>query len=148
MSAGAGPAAGGDVAASETASRGPGRMLVILLVGLLVGVALGLYVGWVAWPTEFTDAGPAILETNYRYDYTLMTAEAYAVDGDLAAAQARLATLADGSGYDWYLAMTLDAIVAGKPAADLRYLVNLAQALGVTAPALTPYLPAGAEGGG
>ena len=128
----------------EAASPDNRRNVLTVVVGLVLGAILGLYVGWFAWPTQYTDADPTILQATFRYDYALMTAQTYAVDGDLPAAQRRLVTLGDNVQYEWYLATALDAVLAGRPEADLRYLAELARALGLAAPALAPYLGEGA----
>ncbi len=69
------------------------RPLIFVLIGLAVGAGLGLYIGWVAWPTEFSDATPVLLEDTYRQDYVLMVATAYAEDDNLPLAQQRINSL-------------------------------------------------------
>ncbi|VAW31733.1 hypothetical protein MNBD_CHLOROFLEXI01-740, partial [hydrothermal vent metagenome] len=69
-----------------------------ILLGLAIGIGLGLAVGWVFWPTQFTDANPAVLDDNYRRDYLLLIADGYALDNSLAVAQQRIDDLGeDGS---------------------------------------------------
>jgi hypothetical protein len=116
------------------------RPLLIVIVGLALGAGLGLYLGWVAWPTEFTDANPAVLQDVYRHDYVRLTAAAYTVDDNLSAAQKRVASLGD-DGRDVVLAVTLDTILQGGDEAEIRQLVRLAAALGLESPAMVPYLP-------
>lgn len=64
-----------------------------LTVGLIFGLVVGLIYGWVLRPVEYVDTAPDTLREDYRTDYVLMVAEAYAGDGDLDLAQIRLATL-------------------------------------------------------
>lgn len=110
-------------------------------LGLALGVALGLYLGWVAWPTEFVDADPSILREDYRQEYTLMIAHAYALDGDLPAAQRRLYSLGGEDPGRWLLTMTVDAILSGRDEATVILpLVNLARDLGLSSPAMAPYV--------
>jgi hypothetical protein len=116
------------------------RSLLIILLGLVAGIGLGLYLGWVAWPTEFTDADPVILQDRYRRDYTLMIAAAYGQDNDLVAAQRRLANVDEEDGKAWLLTVTVDAILAQRDANDIRQLVQLATDLGLYSPVLQPYL--------
>ena len=121
----------------------------ILLMGLLLGAGLGLYLGWVAWPTEFTDADLTLLDESYKRDYTIMIAAAYSKDGDLAAAQQQLRQLGTGSEanpYEPVLTYAVDLILTNGDAQDIRHLVRLADALGLSSPAIVPYLPAPAEG--
>ena len=121
----------------------------ILLMGLLLGASLGLYLGWVAWPTEFTDADLTLLDESYKRDYTIMIAAAYSNDGDLAAAQQQLRQLrtgAEANPYEPVLTYAVDLILTNGDEQDIRYLVRLADALGLSSPAIVPYLPPPAEG--
>ncbi len=122
------------------------RIFLFLGLGLLLGGALGLYVGWYAWPTEFTDADLTLLADGYRRDYALMIAQAYAQDGDLNRARQRLRQLEGSTAESWYLEVTVDAILAGQDEAALRYLVALADDLGLASPLFTPFLPETAGG--
>ncbi len=115
------------------------QKLLLLILGLALGIGLGLYLGWVAWPTEFTDANPSILVENYRQDYAHMVADAYAGDGDLTAAQQRIASLG-GNSQAFLLSVTLDAILLGQNEAEIRRLVRLSADLGLSSPAFGPYL--------
>ena len=116
-------------------------------LGLLLGAGLGLYLGWVAWPTEFTDADPTILREDYKRDYALMIANAYVLDGDLAAARRRLYSLGEEAPDRWFLSLTVDAILSGRDeATQIRPLVQLAHDLGLSSPAMAPYLPPGEDG--
>ncbi|MCA9969877.1 MAG: hypothetical protein KC425_06665 [Anaerolineales bacterium] len=115
------------------------RILGLVGIGLAAGAGLGLFLGWNVWPTEYTDAVPAIMQENYRQDYAHMIAAAYAVDGDLAAARQRVASLGE-AGADFYFSVTLDAILLGQDETEIRQLARLAADLGYESPALTPYL--------
>lgn len=116
------------------------RPLLIIVIGLALGIGLGLYLGWVAWPTEFTDANPAVLQETYRQDYVRLIAAAYTADNNLPAAQRRVADLG-AAGRDVVLGVTLDTILQGGDDAEIRQLVRLAADLGLSSPAMTPYLP-------
>lgn len=116
------------------------RNIILLLVGLALGAGLGLLVGWLIWPTEYTDATPIILQDAYRQDYLRMIAAAYGEDGDLVTAVTRLESLGD-NGADQLFSLMLDAILASEEEAEIRRLVQLAAALGYTSPAMQPYLP-------
>jgi hypothetical protein len=108
-------------------------------LGLVIGAGLGLYLGWVAWPTEFTDANPGVLQEDYRRDYLLMVAIAYTLDNDLPAAQQRIASL--GTDGDAFLVNTIiDLILQQGDEATIRQLVHLAADLGLSSPAMQPYL--------
>ncbi|HSH03296.1 MAG TPA: hypothetical protein VLL52_12310 [Anaerolineae bacterium] len=111
-----------------------------LLLGLICGIGLGLYMGWVLWPTEIIDATPSFMQEQYRIDYTLMIAAAYAADGDLGLAQRRLATLEEVDVNAWLLALTNNSILDSAPDEDIRHLIGLAEALGLGSPLIDAYL--------
>ncbi|MCI0394109.1 MAG: hypothetical protein L0332_04540 [Chloroflexi bacterium] len=120
------------------------RMLIWLGLGLVVGVGLGLFLGWVAWPTQFTEADPTVLADGHQRDYTVMIAAAYTVDGDLAAARRRLASLGKPDSNAWLLSLTVDSILQGGSQTTNCHLVRLATDLGLNSPALEPYRAEGA----
>jgi len=115
------------------------RIPLLLLIGLALGLGLGLYFGWEAFPIEYVNANPSYLADSYKWDYARMIATAYAVEGDLNAAQARLARLGDGEAI--LTAVMLDAILQQQNEIEIRQLVNLAADLGIYSPAMDPYLP-------
>jgi hypothetical protein len=125
--------------------RGRVRHILWVGLGLLFGVGLGLFLGWVALPVEFTEADPAILEERYQRDYTVMIAANYALDGDLAGARRRLATLGKADTNGWVLDQVVAHILENENETEIRQLVLLARDLGLSSPAMTPYLPT-AEG--
>jgi hypothetical protein len=108
----------------------------------LVGVAFGLFLGWVAWPAEFSETEPSFLDDNYQRDYALMIASAYSLDGDLATAQRRLRSLGLEDSTGWLLILTIDHILNSGDQTGSRHLVKLASDLGLYSPAMDPYLPA------
>jgi hypothetical protein len=121
------------------------RPLILITLGLISGGGLGLYLGWVAWPTEYTQADPQILQDRYRQDYTVMIAAAYSLDGDLAAARQRLNNVAGAESNAWLLRLTVDTILAGGNDTEIRHLVLLTSDLGLYSPVMAPYLGAGGE---
>lgn len=118
------------------------RPLLWLALGLATGIALGLLIGWVMAPAEFTDANPAVLEGRYLRDYTRLIAAGYSQDGNLAAAQRRLASLGRGDGRQWLLNFLVDEVLQGGEESDIRQLARLAADLGLSSPAIAPYLSA------
>lgn len=118
------------------------RAVIWIGLGLVLGIALGLYLGWVAWPTEFVDADPTILREEYRRDYALMIAHTYSLDGDLDAARRRLSSLGQEEPDRWLLTLTVDAILSGREEEHVILpLVRLSHDLGLSSPAMAPYLP-------
>ena len=72
------------------------RSLIGLGVAFLVGLLFGLVVlGWWLWPVRWKDAAPKHLRADYQRAYLQMAIEAYAQNGDAAAAKARFAALGD-----------------------------------------------------
>ncbi|GAB4533918.1 MAG: hypothetical protein Fur0018_23600 [Anaerolineales bacterium] len=66
-----------------------------LLTGLLLGVLMGLFYAWVISPVAYVDVPPDTLQAAYKDHYRAMIALAYAADGNVQRAQARLALLMD-----------------------------------------------------
>jgi hypothetical protein len=116
------------------------RVLPWLALGFIIGAGIGLLLGWVAWPLEISDADPAAMDEIFQVDYTLMIASAYSEDDDLTGARIRLGHLAKDDAPLWVLGVTVDQILDGAPEADILMLVNLANDLGQTSPAMEPYL--------
>ena len=117
---------------------------IFILLGLAIGVGLGLAIGWVFWPTEFTDANPTVLQERYRRDYVQLIADAYAVDNNLALAQPRCDDLgADGAQY--LLSVLIEMILRQEDEGAIRRLTKLANDIGQYTPAMAPYLPATPE---
>ncbi|WP_420628697.1 hypothetical protein [Candidatus Leptofilum sp.] len=113
---------------------------IFILLGLAIGVGLGLAIGWVFWPTEFTDANPTVLEDRYRRDYVQLIADGYALDNNLALAQERIADLGeDGEAY--LLQVLIEMILRQEDEAAIRRLTRLANDIGQYTPAMDPYLP-------
>lgn len=121
--------------------RGFLRILAWLGVGLLIGSGVGLFLGWVVWPAEFTDADPSIMEESYRQDYTIMIAALYSEDADLIAARRRLSNLSSDEPGRWVLSVTVDHILSREDETEIMFLVNLAGDMGVYSPIMEPYLP-------
>lgn len=105
-------------------------------IGLIIGIGLGLFLGWIAWPTEFTDANPSVLAEEYKQEYLLMVAADYTLTGDLDAARQKVSL----PGEDFLFSYTLDQILQGGSQVEIRQLAQLAHDLGRTSPAMTPYL--------
>jgi hypothetical protein len=111
------------------------RLIFPVLMALAVGVGAGLYIGWVAAPVKYVDAGPDSLHQSYKDDYVLMIATAYAGDGDLTAAQAALTGLGFADPAAAVAAASQRLAANGLPAVDQGRLATLAAALAEPAPA-------------
>lgn len=107
-----------------------GRMLVVVLLGFTLGI---LY-GWLIQPVHYVDTAPASLRADYRTDYVLMVAQAYASAQDLQAAQVRLASLGPEPAADHVSEALTYAVDHGFSRFDLDTLNQLAIALRQAAP--------------
>ena len=121
--------------------RGWTRILIWLGIGLLVGIALGLLLGWVAWPVQFIEADPSIMERSYQRDYTVMIAGAYSLNKDVSDARRQLNSLGKEDSLAWLLEVTVDVILENEEEIDIHHLVELATDLGLSSPLMEPYLP-------
>jgi len=116
-----------------------------ILLGLILGASFGLMLGWLVWPTQFTEADPTVLEEKYQRDYTLMTASAYWVEKDLEFAKRRLQSLGKEDYLSWYRGVTIDSILNDADETQILHLVKLAADLGIHSPAMEPYWPGNIE---
>lgn len=66
-----------------------------VLLALLIGVGLGLAYAWVIAPQAITDATPASLRLDFKDQYRAVVAAAFAANGNLPRAEARLVLLGD-----------------------------------------------------
>ena len=111
-----------------------------LVLGILIGAGIGLFLGWVAWPLEFSETDPADMDERFQVDYTLMIAAAYLDDLDLTEAGDRLSRLAKDDAGRWVLGIAVDYILKGESEADILTLVTLANDMGQYSPIMDPYL--------
>ncbi|MEA3377485.1 MAG: hypothetical protein U9R72_14950 [Chloroflexota bacterium] len=110
------------------------------VVGIAVGAALGVAIGWWLWPVTYTNTSPDVLREDYQDEYVLMTATAYEVEGDRERARERLALLDPEEPSAPVVGLAERLIEQGGSEEDIVRLARLAEALGVTSPALMPYL--------
>jgi hypothetical protein len=113
--------------------------LVRFLLGLVLGVVLGLGYAWVVQPVAYFDTSPDTLREDYRTDYVLMVAQAYAPDGDLRWALLRLAALGPTPPADIVEAARAYGEANGFGSSDLQVLDDLQRDLQL--------IPAGPESG-
>lgn len=70
-----------------------------LLTGIIVGIILGVTIAWVFQPVEYVDTSPASLRVDFKDQYRSLIAAAYASNGDMVRAKARLDLLGDEDVY-------------------------------------------------
>jgi hypothetical protein len=120
------------------------RTPILVITLFIVGVALGLGYAWLINPVTFSQSSPAQVMNSYRDEWLLMTAQAYARDGDWSRAQVRLNAL-----HDTRLAQSVAAVFervnTAGPNANARAAAQLADRLGVHTPEMQVYLAGLAE---
>jgi hypothetical protein len=104
------------------------------IVAVLLGIAGGLALGWLALPAQAASSSPASLRMDYKADYVLMVAEAYASDKNLDLAAGRLTALGDPSPDAIANQAVVWANQAGYTSDDLRRMADLATALRAWSP--------------
>ena len=107
----------------------------LIILSLAVGGGLGLLLSRVIALQQFTTASIADLGVHEKEEFIVLVAAAYARDGDLDRARARLEALESPNVGQWLANLTDRHVSAGQNEAEIRALVALAQGLGAdTAP--------------
>ncbi len=115
------------------------QWLLWAVVGVAVGLAIGFAIGWWRWPAQYTNTAPSVLRQDYYDDYVMMIATAYEVEGNLEQAQERLISLTPEEPVKPVIELVERLIKTGSDPVEITRLARLAQALGITTPALAPY---------
>jgi hypothetical protein len=110
------------------------RHLVLASIGLIAGLIVGLGYTWWISPVKYVNTAPASLRADYKTRYIQLVAEAFAVEGDIDRAQARLTLLEDA-----HLNQTITALAQQRAASEsdpkaARSLTALAEALNAEPP--------------
>lgn len=112
-----------------------------LITGLILGMALGMAYAWLVSPVAYTDNPPLSLRADYKDQYRVLIALAYASNGDLGRARARLSLLGDSEPGPLVANQTARAAAENRPPSEVQALALLAEALGSPV-ALEPPVPA------
>jgi hypothetical protein len=100
-----------------------------LITGVVLGLVIGLVISRVIVPVEYVDTAPASLSAEYKSQYRLLIASAYAANRDLVRADARLSLLAEEDVYRKVAEQAQQTMALGGSEADARALSELALAL-------------------
>lgn len=101
-----------------------------LLTGLFLGLAIGLVFAWVIAPRTYGDTSPAFLRADFKDRYRAMIAVAFAANGNLPRAQARLNFALRDPDVIQVLADQAQRMRAGgSPSQEVLALERLAEAL-------------------
>lgn len=106
--------------------------VVLLMLALAAGIAGGLGYTWILDPVESYESAPQALRLEDKYVYLALIGDLYMQEGDLARAEARLATVgmaADGQVLAGFIEGYLEA--GGRPE-EIRNLARLAETLGAS----------------
>jgi hypothetical protein len=98
----------------------PMRRWLFFLMSILFGIAIGLFYGWTIQPITYMNTQLETLGIDYKTDYVLMVAEAYALEANPAAAQRRLAAIDETSPLETVHQAILFAESSGYNDGDLQ----------------------------
>ncbi|MBP8998373.1 MAG: hypothetical protein KBG10_08820 [Anaerolineaceae bacterium] len=103
--------------------------LIGFFIAILIGIAGGLMLGWLFNPNEAPSTRLRDLREDFKADYVLMVAEAYAGDGDLGQAINRLEQLNPDNPLRAAQEGLLTAQKMGYQDWEMRYLIDLEAAV-------------------
>jgi hypothetical protein len=105
------------------------RFAWIWLVALILGFGLGLAYAWVLSPVKYVDAAPVALRDNFKDYFRSAIAAAFASNGDLERARARLSLLGDPDPAQALTAQAQRMLAAGDGPEAIQQVALLASAL-------------------
>lgn len=106
------------------------KRLLLMGLGLALGFGLGLAYAWYIRPAPPANTSPASLRSDYQADYIQWVAHAYAIEGDVARAKARLAGLGEADSTPRVIALAQQLLATGGDAHTIQALAHLAVVLG------------------
>jgi hypothetical protein len=120
--------------------RDPARGFWYLLTGLVIGLVIGLAYAWLAQPVRYVDTPPVSLGAEFKDQYRMMIAVAFAADNDLVRAVERLKLLQDEDAFQALTGQAQRILAAEGSLEEARFLSALAVAIeqnpGLFAPAI------------
>lgn len=121
------------------------KRVLLALIGVAAGVGIGLLLGWNVWPVEHYDTEILSLHSTYKFEYAVMVGAAYELNKDWERAADRLAALEETDTGAWLRDLIHESIAAGRDPVNIRYLIGMADRLGVRSDIMEPF--AGADDG-
>jgi hypothetical protein len=100
-----------------------------ILLALLAGIGLGLVYAWMISPLRITDADPTALRPEFKDHYRSAIAAAYAANGNLPRAQARISLLQEPDPVEALNAQAQRMLANGEPFRQTDQVAALALAL-------------------
>ena len=108
-------------------------------IALIMGFALGLTYAWVIAPVKYVDADPQALRADFKDHFRSVISAAYASNGDLERARARLDLLNDPDPAQALNAQAQRMMASGESPEAVQQVVYLASALqGLAVTSVTP----------
>ena len=98
------------------------------MIGLAIGLGVGLVAGWVVWPVHYYNTEISDLKPASQDAFVVMVSEAYAQNGDLAAAEESVSLL-EVTNPPRYLQQVADRLTAANDSQSAGRVLQLAQAL-------------------
>lgn len=99
------------------------------IIALILGFGLGLAYAWVLSPVKYVDAEPIALRDNFKDHFRSAIAAAFASNGDLERARARLSLLGDPNPAQALTAQAQRMLAAGEALETIQQVAMLASAL-------------------
>ena len=106
-----------------------GRFPWAWLLTLMLGFGLGLAYAWVISPVQYVDAEPLVLRDDFKDHFRAAVSAAYASNGDLERARARLTLLGDPNPSQTLTAQAQRMLAAGELSESVQQVAMLAAAL-------------------
>ncbi|MBI5301690.1 MAG: hypothetical protein HY868_06110 [Chloroflexi bacterium] len=106
----------------------------IVMLGLIGGLGFGVWLGLTLWPLQASNVDVSDLRAEAQEELIVLTANTFAVDGDLDRAAERLRQIKDPKIGDRVAILARNYALNNDPSA--AHLAQLAEALGVTGPEL------------
>jgi len=117
------------------------RFFWLALIGATVGLGLGLLYAWYLSPVKFVDTSPDTLNAQAKADYIQWVARAFAVEGDIERARARLILLGEADLTQRVTALAQQSAALDADPQTVSALAQLAAALGARPATPTSLVP-------
>ena len=101
----------------------------VWVIALVLGFGLGLGYAWVVSPVQYVEASPQILRDDFKDRFRATIAAAFASNGDLERARARLALLGDPDPSQALTAQAQRMLATGESPEAIQHVALLASAL-------------------
>jgi len=101
----------------------------VWIIALILGFGLGLGYAWVVSPVQYVEANPQVLRDDFKDGFRATIAAAFASNGDLERARARLALLGDPNPAQALTAQAQRMLATGESPEAIQHVALLASVL-------------------